>query len=109
MDALMVDIAPQLTLGLHLKDEATFANFYAGNNAEAIVALKAAAAGMGEKIIYLCNAGGFGCSHLLQAACHEAHLHQLVSVYLPLSNHAFFSPEILQGFESLALICIDDI
>jgi len=99
----------QLTLGLSLKDDATFANFYAGENVEIIAGMKKSAAGLGERIIYLCGARGQGCSHLLQAACHEAHQYQLRSVYLPLANLPVFSPELFAGLESLDLICIDDL
>src|SRR5579885_536696 len=99
----------QLTLGLSLKDEATFSNFHAVNNAEIISELKKAASGQGEKMIYLCGTRGQGCSHLLQAACHYAHQHCITSVYLPLANLKSLTPEILNGLESLKLVCIDDL
>jgi DnaA family protein len=109
MDALTMSKNAQLTLGLSLKDEATFANFYAGNNAEIVTSLKAVASGQGERIIYLCGARGEGCSHLLQACCHHAHQHQLGSAYLPLENLLTLTPEVLNGFEAMSLVCIDDL
>jgi DnaA-homolog protein len=105
----MQKLLPQLTLGLSLKDEATFDNFYAGKNAEIVAELKKTASGQGERIIYLCGTRGQGCSHLLQASCHYAHQHQLSSVYLPLANLLSLSPEVLNGLESLALVCLDDL
>ena len=72
----MQKLSSQLTLGLSLKDEATFANFYAAKNAEIVAELKKTASGQGEKVIYLCGTRGQGCSHLLQAACHYAHQQQ---------------------------------
>jgi len=105
----MLKPSTQLTLGLSLRDEATFANFYAGNNAEIVTALKKTASGEGERIIYLCGTRVEGCSHLLQACCHYAHKHQLGSVYLPLDNLISLTPEVLSGFESLSLVCIDDL
>lgn len=103
-------LTTQLTLGLSLKDEATFANFYAGKNAEILAELKKTASGQGEKVTYLSGTRGEGLSHLLQAACHYAHQHQLSSVYLPLANFLTFSPtDLVCGFESLALICLDDL
>lgn len=105
----MHQFSPQLTLGLSLKDEATFDNFYAGQNAETVAELKKTASGNGEKFIYLCAGRGQGLSHLLQASCHFAHQHKLTSVYLPLANLSAFSPEILLGLESLGLVCIDDL
>lgn len=97
----------QLTLGVSLKDEATFTNFYTGKNALLITALKNAAKGEGEQVIYFY--GISGCTHLLQATCHEAHQHNKSTVYLPLAHLTDFSPEIFEGLETLQLVLIDDI
>lgn len=105
----MHKLSAQLTLSLNLKDEATFENFYAGKNEEIISELQKSASAEGEKTIYLCGTRGQGCTHLLQACCHYAHQQHLSSVYLPLTNLLTFSPEILIGLESLALVCIDDL
>jgi DnaA-homolog protein len=105
----MRNLSTQLTLGLHLQDEATFANFYAGKNSEIVAQLKKTASGVGEKIIYLFGKRGDGSSHLLQAACHVATQYQLSSVYLPLAQFVTLTPEILHGFESQAVVCIDDL
>jgi DnaA family protein len=105
----MQTLLAQLTLSLSSKDEATFDNFYFGSNTEMIAQLQKTASGMGERVIYLCGTRGQGCSHLLQAACHHAHLHHRTSVYLPLVNLITLSPEVMNGLESLALICIDDL
>lgn len=99
----------QLTLGVGLKDEATFANFYIGKNQQVITELKKSASGQGERFIYFWGAGGEGCTHLLQACCHEANQNNLRSVYLPLNNLSDISPAILEDLESMDLICIDDI
>ncbi|OGT46288.1 MAG: DnaA regulatory inactivator Hda [Gammaproteobacteria bacterium RIFCSPHIGHO2_12_FULL_41_20] len=97
----------QLTLGVSIKEEATFANFYPGKNVELITALKNTASGQGERVIYMYSAGGQGRTHLLQACCHYAYQYGLRSVYLSLAGH--YSPEILQGLECLSLVCIDDV
>lgn len=101
--------SPQLTLALGLQDEATFENFFAGANTEIIASLKSAARGQGERIIYLCGARGEGLSHLLQACCHDAFQQRLGSVYLPLDNLVSLSPDVLNGFESMPLVCLDDL
>src|SRR5688572_11510894 len=101
-------LSSQLTLGLSLKDETTFTNFYSGRNAEIVAALKQTASGTGERVIYLCSGRGQGASHLLKAACHDAHSHNLSSVYLPLSQLISLSPDVLIGLESLKLVCIDE-
>jgi DnaA family protein len=105
----MQKLSNQLTLGLSLKDEATFANFYAAKNIEIVTELKKTASGQGENVIYLCGTRGQGCSHLLQAACHYAHQQQKTSVYLPLANLASYTPEVLNNLELLDLVCIDDL
>lgn len=105
----MQTLSAQLTLGFSLKDEATFANFHAANNAEIAAELKKTSSGQGERVIYLHGMRGEGCSHLLQACCHYAYQYQLSSVYLPLSNLLTFSAEVLNGLESLAVVCLDDL
>lgn len=99
----------QMPLGLRLKEEATFDNYYTGSHAEMITALKNTARGQGESIIYLYGTRGQGLSHLLQAACHEASLQQRSCVYLPLGELIALSPDMLLGLESLSLICMDDV
>ncbi len=99
----------QLTLGVSLKDEATFTNYFTGKNKQLIEELKKTAHGVGEQVIYVYGYAGQGCTHLLQACCHEANQYGLSSVYIPFTNMADFSPAILDGLESLKLICLDDI
>lgn len=99
----------QLTLGVSLKDEATFTNYFPGKNVQLIQELKKTAVGIGERVIYFYGSSGQGCTHLLQACCHEANQQNISSVYLPLRNLKEFSPAIFEGLESLRVICIDDI
>jgi len=99
----------QLTLGVGLKDDATFINYYPGNNQQLVGELRKSARGEGERVIYFCSSGGEGCTHLLQACCHEANLFKRRSVFLPLANLIDFSPDIFEGLESLDLVCIDDL
>lgn len=98
----------QLTLGLSLSDDATFLNFYQGDNAAVVAALKACLAGQGEWFIYLWGDRGVGCSHLLQACCHqvgEGH----AAVYFDFCEVQSFSPAILEGLEEIHLVCLDNI
>lgn len=105
----MHKISSQLALGLTLKDEATFENFYTTRNGEVIAELKKMISGGDERVVYICGARGQGRSHLLQAACHYAHQHQMSSAYLPLADLISLTPEVLNGFELLSLVCIDDL
>lgn len=96
----------QLTLGVQLKDEATFENYFPGKNIELITALKNTVSGSGERVIYFSGAKGEGCTHLLQACCHYANY---PVVYLPLAELIMHSPRVFDDLESLQLVCIDDL
>lgn len=98
----------QLTLSVGLKDAATFSNYFSQQNAELVTALKKTASGEGEKVIYFHGMGGAGCSHLSQACCHYANQSQHHSIYLPLANLLSYSPAILEGLETVSIVCVDD-
>lgn len=104
----MRDAINQLTLGVGLKDEATFANYFAGSNTQLLKELEKSALGQGERVIYFYGAGGQGCTHLLQACCHASNQKNLTSIYIPLASLIQYSPDIFEGLESRRLICIDD-
>ena len=95
----------QLPLEIGLRDSATFASFYAGENATAVGVLQAGS----EPFIFLAGKHGTGKSHLLQALCHEIHQQARSSAYLPLGQHAELAPAMCEGLEALPLICLDDI
>jgi DnaA-homolog protein len=103
-------VSEQLTLGVSLHEESTFDNFYPGQNAQLITALRASAQARGERYIYFWGAGHIGRTHLLQASCHKANQFGLASMYLPMKEIVKKAkPDMFQGLESLKLICIDDI
>lgn len=102
-------MAQQLSLDVTLKDEATFLNFYAKGNEAAVGALAEVIHAPSDSVIYLWGDAGVGRSHLLQAVAHEFSSQRKPLMYLPLKDHAFFSPSILDGMEQLDLIAIDDI
>lgn len=94
----------QLTLGIHLRDDATFDNYYSGDNEQVIHNLKA----QEEPYVFLFGESGTGKSHLLQAACHEIGKEGLPVVYLPLAEEGLM-PAMLDGLENMSLIALDDI
>lgn len=98
----------QLTLGVMLRDDATFDNFFVGTNQQALSCLVQLVQGKGERIVYLSGPNGAGVSHLLQACCHAACFEQQSSIYLPLSEPQL-TPEVLQDLEGIDLICVDDL
>ena len=102
----------QLPLGVRLRDDATFANYYPGANAAAlgyVERLCEADAGWTDSLIYLWGAAGVGRSHLLQAACLRFELRDEAAVYLPLAEVADYGPELLDNLEQCELVCLDDL
>lgn len=99
----------QLSLSIGLRDDATFANFFPGDNDWLLQAIHAQLSGQGEAFQYIYGSEDSGKSHLLQAACHLADEKNLSSVYLPLDELALLSPDLLEGLENLDLVCIDDL
>ncbi|MCF6218412.1 MAG: DnaA regulatory inactivator Hda [Gammaproteobacteria bacterium] len=105
----MNSMADQLTLGVQLKDNASFANFYPGDNQEALQALMLLARQAEPGFVFLWGGVGSGKSHLLQALCHEAGSAGGATVYLPLRDAPGLSCDILSGLESISLVCLDDV
>ena len=100
----------QLPLSVQLRDDATFASFYRGGNEALVNLLDMDRADMDcEQFIYLYGPHGAGCSHLLQAACHQVDRQKGRSIYLPMKELVDHSPKLLEGIERLQLVCLDDI
>lgn len=99
----------QLVLDIKLRHDATFENFLTGNNAALASALQLASRSEGETNYYCWATKGCGLSHLLQATCHAASENNLQAMYIPLAEFKVFGPDILEGIESLDLVCIDDL
>lgn len=96
----------QLTLGLSLRDEATFSNFYPGDNVALLAHLQAFATASGEQLVFLWGPAGSGRTHLLQASCHLLEPGQ--AVYLDLAEPAL-QPAVLMDLEYFSLVCLDNI
>lgn len=102
----------QLPLGVRLRDDATFANYYPGANAGAlgyVERLCDADAGWTENLIYLWGNAGVGRSHLLQAACLRFEQLDEPALYLPLGEVAMLGPELLDNLEQYELVCLDEL
>jgi DnaA family protein len=95
----------QLTLGIGLRDSATFDNYYPGPNREALSLLQQSL----QDNLFLWGAASSGKSHLLQALCHHRQQLNQPVFYLPLAQHQQLQVEMLQGLEAMQLICIDDV
>ncbi len=100
----------QLTLNVRLREEATFAAYYAGPNATASHALQIAAEGAGAaKQIYLWGPPDTGKSHLLQAVCHRSSTLERSSVYLPLTQFGSADARVLDDLGAIQAVCIDEV
>lgn len=97
-------MSEQLTLGINLRDDATFNNYFSGPNEAVVHNLHM----QNEPYVFLFGESGAGKSHLLQAACHEIGLKGLPVVYLPLTEEGLM-PAMLDGLENMSLIALDDI
>lgn len=107
-------VPQQLPLGVSLRDDATFANFYlaqADPNRQAVEALQRFAGGEGgDAALYLWGEAGSGVSHLLQSACLHAESTGRSFQYLPLAELLDTDPAVtLDGLEQLDLVCLDDL
>lgn len=104
----------QLSLNVHLNDDATFENYFAAENSSNELALQAVKSlvddAVTEPFVYVWGPEGVGVSHLLQAACHAASMRNLRSQYLPLEELAgFAADQLLDGLEQLDLVCLDGV
>lgn len=97
------DHASQLTLSVRLRDEATFDNFFAGSNMLALQSVQSQL----HPLIFLWGASGAGCSHLLQAACHDAFMEGKTTFYCSLNDVKEHAPDVLTGLEQMHVVCLD--
>jgi len=97
----------QMTLGVSLPDHACFENYFYGNNAEAVQAIKNL---VGERRgqLALSGAPGSGKTHLLYAAQKMSIAAARRATYFSMSNENLLRQ--FGGFDDLGeLVCVDDI
>ncbi len=100
----------QLPLAVQLPDDKTFAGFHpSGKNKQLIKQLKRIGIGQGPRLIYIWSPPGMGRTHLLYATCAVATASGNPCCYLPLNQQHQFQPTILESFEKLPLVCLDDL
>jgi DnaA-homolog protein len=99
----------QLPLAMRLRERAVFDSFVPGPNREASERLRALAAGREGGVNWLYGPSGVGKSHLLQATCCEAQRNGLSAAYLPLAQLQSYGPEVLDGWQQLRLLALDDV
>ena len=99
----------QLPLDFEFNNELTLESFVAGSNREALNALQNIATEGTGFYVYLWGANGVGKSHLLQAVCQRIASAGDAVALLHLELHEQYAPQMLEGLENLALVCIDNI
>lgn len=109
MVGIHLNTSPQLSLPFCPPNDETFASFYPGNNHALLAALCLMLEQQQAGYIYFWSSSGAGRSHLLNAACATLSDQGEAVGYVPLDKRAYFVPEVLEGMEHLALVCIDNI
>ena len=99
----------QIPIQFELKAEQSFASFYSACHQQIIQHLTNTANGEGDRQIYLWGTEGLGKTHLLQACCQQAYQQQRSAFYLALEKDQLPSTAVLEGLESLDIVCIDNI
>ncbi|MCC5791232.1 MAG: DnaA regulatory inactivator Hda [Legionellaceae bacterium] len=99
----------QLTLGIHLNDEATLDNFCWGNNLLIEQQIRCSLEQQGERFLYLWGSRASGKSHLLQGCCQAVGQGLASAIYLPLRELQVWGAAVLENIEQQPLIAIDDI
>ena len=96
----------QLIFPFSLDKKSSIKKFFVPNGcANLIAAIKDDNAGD----IFISGKKGVGKSYLLQATCNDLSSSSFAAAYIPLSEAVKLKPELLDGLESLDLVCIDDL
>jgi DnaA family protein len=98
----------QLTLGVQLKERATFASFLTARNGELVAHLRQVAAATPAASTWIAGPHTAGKSHLLQAVCAATPMGKRAA-YLPLESLLPFGPAAIEGAEHLDVACFDDV
>ena len=98
----------QLTLGVQLKERATFASFLTARNLELVSHLRHVAAATSASATWIAGPHTAGKSHLLQAVCAATQAGKRAA-YLPLESLLPFGPAAIEGADLLDVACYDDV
>lgn len=98
----------QLPLGVRLRDRAVFDSFLPAGNAATLTQLRELATRPRPGLHWIAGVPGSGKTHLLQAMCAQTAL-SFAAAYLPLRELRANGPEALEGWQSPACLCLDDV
>ncbi len=102
-------LGQQLILNIRQSLSFDFASYIPGGNAQVLERLKQVAQGDQTGFYFIWGPSGVGKSHLLQAACQQAHDVQLGSIYLCAEQLVQLEPEALEQLEQYPLVALDNI
>ncbi len=91
----------QIPLGVRLRSAAVFENFHAGQNLEAIDAVRTA-----TDPVWICGPAAAGKTHLLQAVCAAS---SQPCAYIDLLGEPGMPPAVLEGLGKLRLLSLDNV
>lgn len=98
----------QLTLGVQLKERATFDSFLTARNVELVAHLRHVAGTTPAGATWIAGPHTAGKSHLLQAVCAATPAGKRAA-YLPLESLLPFGPAAIEGADQLDVACYDDV
>jgi len=102
----------QLSLGVALRDDATFVNYLIADDAGELIVntLQQVALGNETASHVLWGARGCGLTHLMQAVCHNAFNAGRHAQYLPMGELLDHSAQaICDGLEQCQIVCVDGV
>ena len=99
----------QLILKLQPGTRAVFENYYTGKNETLINEISSVEKILDLQQVFIWGGTNQGKSHLLQATCSRFSKSNRNSVYLPMKKVKLYNTSLIDGLESISLICIDDI
>ncbi|ATC95158.1 DnaA regulatory inactivator Hda [Pseudoalteromonas tunicata] len=101
----------QMALAVTLPDDETFTSYFGGENSLVVSHLKNSFEQMKTdfQFTYLCGLADSGKSHLLYATCVYAQERGLSTILLSMKEIIGLEPSMLDGLESLSVVCIDDL
>lgn len=106
-------MSEQLPLPVQLPDGETFENFVSVSNRQLVSHLKNLVGGepplQYSFLTFISGESGTGKSHLLYSLCHQAQSNNIRHIYLCLKQKSQITEHILDGLESMQLVCIDDV
>ena len=99
----------QLILKLQPDTKAVFENYYIGENETLINEISSVDKILDLQQVFIWCGKNQGKSHLLQATCSSFSKNNRNSVYLPMKKIKLYNTSIIDGLDTINLICIDDI